>query len=83
MQLAGGEGLVPALHEVGLGGHLLRDAGRQGVQHQGGLQRHGDQARRPHRQSVQVCLAHDSSGCGSSVSSEWVNWPNSMYSVNK
>lgn len=57
VQLVGGEGLVPALHEAGLGRHLLRDAGRQGVQHQDGLQGHGDQTRRPHRQPVQVCPA--------------------------
>lgn len=47
VQVAGGEGLVPAVHEAGLGGHLLRDAGRQRVQHQDGLQRHRDQTWSP------------------------------------
>lgn len=54
-QLAGGEGLLPALHEARLGRHLLRHAGGQRVQHQDGFQRHRGQTWRPHRQPVQVC----------------------------
>ena len=63
VQLAGGEGLVPAVHEARLGRHLLRDAGGQRVQHQDGLQRHGDQTWRPHRQPVQVSDARPSHRC--------------------
>lgn len=57
VQLVGGEGLVPAVHEARLWCHLLCDAVWQGVQHQSGLQKHRNKTRHSCWQPFQVCAS--------------------------
>ena len=56
LQLAGGEGLLSPVHEAGHWSDRIRPPGGQGVQHQDGFQRDGNQTWSPHRQPLQVCV---------------------------